>query len=127
LLGVTYFGTIYILFLVLGLICLEGIIVGDAWKVAKASPSDYHLRWYNRWYIYAGVFLISSCTSRMVANVIRSDLVQAYRFSSGSMSPTLLEGDRILVNKFIYRTREPQRFDLVAFRYPRDPQKTFIM
>jgi signal peptidase I len=54
------------------------------------------------------------------------------------MRPTLLEGDLILVNKFIYgakipftsyrlpKVREPQRGDVIVFIYPEDPKKDFI-
>jgi signal peptidase I len=42
------------------------------------------------------------------------------------MRPTLIEHDRILVNKFIYRFRLPQRGDIIVFRYPDDTKRPFI-
>ena len=61
-----------------------------------------------------------------LALVIRAFVIQAYKIPSGSMRPTLMEGDRILVNKFIYRFREPQRGDIIVFRYPEDRKREFI-
>lgn len=70
--------------------------------------------------------------------MLRSFLVEPFRIPSGSMIPTLHIGDFILVNKFSYGFRmpvfhnllipvgEPQRGDVMVFRYPVDPSKDFI-
>lgn len=57
---------------------------------------------------------------------IRTFVAQAYNIPSGSMKPTLLVGDFILVNKLVYRFSEPQRGDIVVFKYPIDPNIDFI-
>lgn len=74
----------------------------------------------------------------VLALVIRAFVIQAFKIPSGSMKPTLLVGDHILVNKFIYGIRlpywnteiipidSPKRHDIVVFRYPVDPSKDFI-
>jgi len=62
----------------------------------------------------------------VLALIIRTFVVQAFKIPTGSMRTTLLEGDRILVNKFIYRFKEPGRGDIVVFRYPEDMKKDFI-
>ncbi len=75
----------------------------------------------------------------LLAMVIRSFVVQAFKIPTGSMRPTLLEGDLILVNKFIYGAKVPftrnlrlpsvgtlQRGDIVVFIYPEDTKKDFI-
>lgn len=74
----------------------------------------------------------------VLAMVIRTFVVQAFKIPTGSMRPTLLEGDIILVNKFIYgvrvpftnfvlpKLRQPARGDVVVFVYPEDPKKDFI-
>lgn len=62
----------------------------------------------------------------VLAMIIRTFVVQAFKIPSGSMRPTLEVGDRILVNKFIYRFKEPQRGDVIVFRSPEDTKKDFI-
>ncbi len=62
----------------------------------------------------------------VLAMIIRTFIIQAFKIPTGSMKPTLIEGDRILVNKFIYRFKEPERGDVVVFKYPEDPKKDFI-
>lgn len=74
----------------------------------------------------------------LLALFIRAFVVQAFKIPSGSMKSTLLVGDHILVNKFIYGVRipftnteifrisEPKHRDIVVFRYPVDPSKDFI-
>ena len=70
--------------------------------------------------------------------VFRSFLFEPFKIPSGSMIPTLLIGDFIVVNKFAYGLRlpvlntkflsvgEPERGDVVVFRYPVDPKVNFI-
>ncbi|MEC4685301.1 MAG: signal peptidase I [Nitrospirota bacterium] len=77
-------------------------------------------------------------TALLLALIIRAYVVQAFKIPSGSMIPTLLVGDHILVSKFIYGTeipftdkkilvfREPRRDDVVVFKYPKDPDRDFI-
>ena len=74
----------------------------------------------------------------LIVLVLRSFLFEPFRIPSGSMMPTLLIGDFILVNKFEYGIRlpvldkkivplsTPERGDVVVFRYPRDPAIPFI-
>ncbi len=62
----------------------------------------------------------------LLALLIRTFVVQAFKIPSGSMIPTLLVGDHILVNKFVYRFRDPARGDVVVFKYPVDEHRDFI-
>ncbi len=65
----------------------------------------------------------------LVFLILRPFVVQAFYIPSGSMMPTLQINDRILVNKFIYFFREPQRGDIVVFVSPPNAdsqQKDFI-
>jgi signal peptidase I len=74
----------------------------------------------------------------LLALVIRTFVAQAFTIPSGSMMDTLLVGDYILVNKFIYGAeipflgwhlpglRDPQRGDIVVFKYPLDEKRDFI-
>ena len=54
----------------------------------------------------------------VVAVIIKTFLVQAFFIPSASMRDTLLEGDRVMVNKLAYRFGEPQRYDVVVFDSP---------
>jgi signal peptidase I len=61
--------------------------------------------------------------------LLRPFVAQTFFIPSGSMRPTLREGDRILVNKWTYRTGPPQRGDVIVFRAPEAAsieQKEFI-
>jgi signal peptidase I len=77
-------------------------------------------------------------TALLLALVIRAFIIQAFKIPSGSMIPTLLIGDHILVNKFIYGTKipfsdrsilvfkKPEKGDIIVFKFPEDPKKDFI-
>ena len=74
----------------------------------------------------------------LLALVIRTYVVQAFKIPSGSMLQTLLVGDHILVNKFIYGTKipfsdkrililtKPMSGDIIVFKFPEDPSRDFI-
>ncbi|MDD5168109.1 MAG: signal peptidase I [Syntrophales bacterium] len=74
----------------------------------------------------------------LIAFFIRTFVVQAFKIPSGSMKPTLLIGDHLLVNKFIYGVKmpylrntlipisDPKRDDIIVFIYPEDRSKDFI-
>jgi len=74
----------------------------------------------------------------LLAFFIRTFVVQAFKIPSGSMIPTLLIGDHILVNKFGYGVKnplngdtwitvgDPHRHDVIVFKYPQNPSQDFI-
>ena len=108
----------------------EGIdkIDGD---VDKAKASVLAQPWWLDW--TAGLFPVI-----LVVFLLRSFLVEPFKIPSGSMIPTLLVGDLILVNKYHYGIRlpvinkkiiannDPQRGDVMVFRYPPDPRQDYI-
>jgi signal peptidase I len=53
-------------------------------------------------------------------------LYQPVKVEGTSMMPSLDDQERIFVNKFVYRLEPIERGDIVVFRYPRDPSKSFI-
>jgi signal peptidase I len=58
--------------------------------------------------------------------IIRTFVVQAFKIPSGSMRPSLVEGDKLFVNKFIYRFKPMERGDIIVFKFPNEPKKDFI-
>lgn len=78
------------------------------------------------------------CIAILLALFIRTFVVQAFKIPSGSMLPTLLIGDHLLVNKFIYGIRipftgkllvpikKPKQGDIVVFRFPKDRSVDYI-
>jgi len=83
-------------------------------------------------------WLKSIVIALILALFIRTFIVQAYKIPSGSMIPTLLVGDYLLVNKlsfgirnpikddFLYRWGLPHRQEIVVFTYPEDKKLDFI-
>ncbi len=83
-------------------------------------------------------YLEAAVIAIVLALFIRAFVVQAFKIPSGSMKPTLLIGDHILVNKFIYgvkipftdhfvlQVKKPERGDIVVFKWPRNEKKDFI-
>jgi len=75
----------------------------------------------------------------VLAMFIRAFFIQAFKIPSGSMRPTLIERDRLMVNKLRYGPKvpfsknkrlpgltKPQRGDVIVFIYPEDPSRDFI-
>lgn len=74
----------------------------------------------------------------LIALFIRSFIVQPFKIPTGSMRETLIEGDRIFVNRFIYGLRipfttvrilkfnYPKRGDVIVFNYPEEPKRAFV-
>ncbi|MGB8657222.1 MAG: signal peptidase I [Candidatus Zixiibacteriota bacterium] len=74
----------------------------------------------------------------VMALIIKCSVVEAYKIPSGSMEDTLLVGDFLLANKFIYGAkvpllpihlpafREPKAGDIVIFKYPQNPKVNYI-
>lgn len=103
----------------------------DHFWLRKRRPANAPSPW---WVEYGASFF----PIILVVFTLRSFLVEPFKIPSGSMIPTLLVGDFILVNKFTYGIRlpvinkkiidinSPQRGDVVVFRYPPDPSLDYI-
>jgi signal peptidase I len=102
----------------------------DAARTAIAEKALQQPAWLE---YTAGLFPVIA-----VVFFLRSFIAEPFKIPSGSMIPTLLVGDLILVNKFTYGIRlpvinkkiieldSPQRGDVMVFRYPRDPSMDYI-
>ena len=87
--------------------------------------------WYREW---SEAFIVAI----ILALIIRTFIFQAFKIPSGSMLDTLLIGDHLLVNKFIYGTklpfsdsrylklRDPERGDVIVFEFPEDANKSYF-
>ena len=88
----------------------------------------------SKWREYTESILIAV----IIALFVRSVFIQAYKIPSGSMEPTLLVGDHLLVNRLsyvikvpvldnvIYTLGKPKRGDIIVFRYPENTKIDFI-
>ena len=106
-------------------------IAADEDKAADTRQALLAQPWWLDW--TAGLFPVI-----LVVFVLRSFLFEPFKIPSGSMNPTLLTGDLILVNKFTYGLRlpvlntkitegnRPQRGDVMVFRYPPKPSLDYI-
>jgi signal peptidase I len=112
------------------------LATGAIWVVDRAflrskRPADAKEPW---WVEYGASFF----PVILIVFLLRSFLVEPFKIPSGSMIPTLLVGDFILVNKYTYGIRlpilnkkiiglgQPQRGDVMVFRYPEDPSLDYI-
>ncbi len=71
-------------------------------------------------------WIVSIVIAVVLAFLIRTFIVELYIVDGPSMRPTLESHERLVVNKFIYRFRAPERGEILVFRYPRDPSRDFI-
>ena len=107
-------------------------IVRRGAKVIKKTPGKGMEKSVLREYAEAIIIAL------LLAFFIRTFVVQAFKIPSGSMIPTLLIGDHILVNKFGYGVKnplsgstwiamgDPQRHDVIVFKYPENPSLDYI-
>ena len=62
----------------------------------------------------------------VLAIIIRMFIIEPYYIPTGSMEPTLMVNDRIIVSKVNYHFTEPKRGDIVVFKYPKDTTRSFV-
>jgi signal peptidase I len=109
----------------------QGITKVDDANLAQAKQALMAQPWWLDW--TAGIFPVI-----LVVFLLRSFLLEPFKIPSGSMIPTLVVGDLILVNKFHYGLRlpvinkkilsnhDPKRGDVMVFRYPLDTNVDYI-
>ncbi|PWG63761.1 signal peptidase I [Sediminicurvatus halobius] len=110
---------------------VTGVVWGwDRWRRRRRDPEARVSWWVD---LARSLFPVI-----LIVLVVRSFVVEPFRIPSGSMIPTLHIGDFILVNKFSYGLRlpvghqllvplgDPERGDVVVFRYPRDPNQDYV-
>jgi len=88
-------------------------------QTSRQDPKRFFKSLWKNWgepLLIAGIFAL----------LIRTFLFAPYKIPTGSMIPTLLVGDKIFVEKISYRFKEPQRGDIMVFKYPVDRKKDFV-
>lgn len=98
----------------------------DARRMALASREDYRLKDYNRLSVYVALTFLMMSLATGLAFSVRENFLHVFAMAGSSMSPTIHEGDRILVRKDSYRDREPEHNDLVAFLNPANRRQTWV-
>jgi signal peptidase I len=121
----------FALFLLILLVVTGAVWLLDVAVLRKGRPAEARQPW---WIEYS----ISFFPVILIVFLLRSFLVEPFKIPSGSMIPTLLIGDFILVNKYAYGIRvpvlnrklieigRPARGDVMVFRYPVDPSLDYI-
>jgi len=123
---------VYFALIMLALLVITGVVwLAELTYFRKHRPAGAPQPW---WIEYPASFF----PVILVVFLLRSFLVEPFKIPSGSMLPTLLVGDFILVNKFTYGIRlpvannriievnEPQRGEVMVFRYPDNPSLDYI-
>lgn len=101
-------------------------IIIDAIRGTRRNGSAYHLKPYNRWYLYLLAIAISQGESYFLKNSVKDILVEPFKIRTVSMSPTLEPGDLILCNRLYYARHNVQRGDLIVFAYPKDERLDYV-
>jgi signal peptidase I len=104
------------------ILCILGLVLLPTIVVKKSLGT--------RTFVSIAIVIVATVVSSFVgaayAGSIRTFLFQAFTIPSSAMSPTLVAGDYILVNKFAYRIGSPGRGEVLVFRYPLDTSKDFV-
>lgn len=104
-----------ILILILVRVGLPLYLMVDAYVVAKRHR-DAPLSRFQRWWVYLLAFLVFFGTNHCVATMIRMHVAEAFVIPTRSMAPTMVPGDRVLVDKLWYRPSNMKRNDIAVFR-----------
>jgi signal peptidase I len=113
---------INILLALLGLLVILVGIPLHAARTARAAPETYVVQPYNRWYLYLGLYCISSfLLTPWAYGHTKARLVEAFRTPSGSMEPTMQVGDYLYVAKWDDARTDLRRGTLVVFESVEEP------
>jgi signal peptidase I len=121
--------TMVLVALILALLTVLGVYVfavADAFRLARRSSDPFHLRDYNHPLVYALFILVGLTYSTGGMYFIRSNAFEPFAIPTASEAPTLLPGDRVLVNKLTYQRRFVRRGDEVVFRVASEPGLTWV-
>lgn len=83
------------------------------------------LAWFNRWYIYLGLYLLIGVAS-LTFEYLPIPKSNNYDIPSSSMNPTLLAGDYLMAKANAFADHAPARGDIILFEMPDEPAVTFV-
>lgn len=96
-----------------------------SYRLAKRIGDDYKLRDYNRGVVYVLFIMAGILYPAAIVTHLRDNVCEAFYCPGQSMSPTLLRGDRFLVNKLLGR-RLPRRGDIIVFLNPQNRDVRYV-
>jgi len=98
----------------------------DRFEATAKSNNQKIIRFHGKLYIYISFLILAAVLSACSDYPNRLFRFKPYKFPAKSMAPTLLPGERILVDLQYYRDHKPERGDIIVFEYPKDPAKDFL-
>src|SRR3990167_1280824 len=105
--------------LVIVILVLSRKKIYSEWQAIRSEGRSWFGGMWKEW---GEPFLIAA----VIAIVVRTYVVGPYKIPTGSMRTTLIEKDRIFVDKITYRFRPPKRGEIVVFKYPLEPKKDYV-
>ena len=91
-------------------------------KKHKNAHTDKNTSWKKELFQWAAVLIIAVA----LALFINAFLIVNAQIPSGSMENTIMTGDRVFGNRLAYTFKDPERFDIIIFKYPDDESQLFI-
>ncbi len=102
-------------------------ILFEAIRSAKRISGNYILKGFNRWYVYVIVIIVIRLVNFSTGTVIVKKIIfKAFKAPAGSMMPTIDVGDHFICDLSYYRLNNPERGDIIIFKWPVDESKFFI-
>lgn len=101
-------------------------VMASSFLLAR-NPASHNLNRSQRWYFYILFILVVSVLNSVLLEY-RGKLFgfEPFRMPSGSMLPTMLTNDFLLVDTWAYKNNEPELGDIIVFDYPKDPEIKYV-
>jgi signal peptidase I len=108
-------------------ISAELVVSAEAFFEAR-KIKEITLNPFNKWYYYLLIVLLSIGIDYITSDIIKKDLlgIKEYTIPSGSMIPTLLIGDHLIIDLKHYKRVPPKKGDIIVFKSHEDPSKVFL-
>jgi len=100
------------------------LAAGHAALLARRAERPYVKRVYNSFFVYAPLVILAGLITPGLW--VFKSLADVHRVPTPSMAPTILIYDRVITDRLVCRLRDPERGEIVVFRYPRDEEVLYI-